>query len=172
MRGSARCDENAVGASRIWEEGTWEIKVILRKLISFVWLWQGAWPQLVLPLTYRWIHVYRCSRLWLVYPQRYVPVCLGFDLCTCTRSCRLSSYIRLNAVEDHRTELLPWQWRVNGALAVRTTSVWFGRKSEFSWTSGGSGGSETINSKSVQQFWQTTPEVTSIDYTFIQTKTM
>lgn len=149
MRGSARCDENAVGASRIWAKGKWEIKVILRKLNSSVWLRQGAWLQLILPLTYRWIHVYRCSRLWLLYPQRYVPVCLGFDLGTCTRSCRFSSYIRLNAVEDHRTEPLPWQLRVKGVLAVSTTSVWFGRKSEFRWINGGPGGSETINSKLV-----------------------
>lgn len=36
--------------------------------------------QLILPLTYKWIQVLRCSKLWLVYQQWYVPVCLGSDL--------------------------------------------------------------------------------------------
>lgn len=93
----------------------------------------------------------RCSRLWLVYPQRYVPVCLGSDLLTTTGSRSLSWYSRRNAVLDQRTELLPWQLRVKVEPVVRTTSVWFGRKSVFRRMDGGPGASET-NKQTVNQF--------------------
>lgn len=110
---------------------------------------------LSLPLTYRWIQVSRCCRLWLVYPQRYVPVCLGSDLLTSTESTSLSQYSGRKAVLDQRTELLPWQLRVKVEPAVRSTSVWFGKKSELRRIDGGSGGSET-KSKSHQWLNNTT----------------
>lgn len=92
-----------------------------------------------LPLTYRWIQVLRCSKLWLAYPHRYVPVCLGSDLLITRGSSSLPRYSSRKAELDQRTEAAPVQLRVTGEPAVRSTSLWFGRNLEPRRMDGGSG---------------------------------
>ena len=106
-----------------------------------------------LPVMYRWIQVFRRPRLWLVYLQPYVPVCLGMAVSTSSRLFSFFTYFRLKAVVNQRTESFAWQLRLKAEPAVRTLSDWFGWNSEFRRMDGGPGGSGTENSK-CSSYWR------------------
>ena len=101
-------------------------------------------------MTYRCIQVCRCSRLWLVYLQVYVPVSLGVVLFTCIGLGTWSLYSQVNDVVDRRDDRLPWQPRLKTEPTSRTRSVLLGRTWEFSRIHGGSGEPETSNQFNTQ----------------------